>query len=79
MSNLFGRKQGIDPQSLPPEFRPIAAKLPQLPPEQRKAMEALLNRAMDAGVSTLDEMDVFIGTQPTHLILLWANTLMSLL
>lgn len=49
MSNPSGPTHGFNRGSLPPEFRAIAAKLPELPPYQRQAMEALLNRAMDAG------------------------------
>ena len=78
-NKLFGREQRLNPDSLPPEFRPIAAILPKLPLEQRRTMETLLTKATNAGVSTLNEMDVFLETQSTYVVLQWANTLMRLI
>jgi hypothetical protein len=79
LNKLFGRKQGPKHEHLPPEFRPIVAKLPQLPTKQQQLMESIIAQAVDAGVYSLDDMLAFLETQPTHLILFWSHTLVELL
>ncbi|MGZ9163820.1 MAG: tetratricopeptide repeat protein [Anaerolineales bacterium] len=54
----------LRPRDVPPGLRAFLEELPQWPPEQRQILEKMLTEAIDAGVTSWEELSSFLDTRP---------------
>jgi tetratricopeptide (TPR) repeat protein len=54
----------LRPRDVPPGLRVFWEELPEWPPEQRQILEKMLNEAIDAGVTSWEELSSFLDTRP---------------